>query len=198
MKALLVKDSMMVQQQLKIHMLFPLLTIMFLLMMDTDHLMMLTIIIFSTGQSLLPFLEEKQAKWAQYLNTLPISKKEIIYSKYTVSSLLIICHNLIMLPIASFMFSGNTFESNHFLYTGSLLFTLACCALAFALPCYIYSQHIAVAIAPLFFIIGVAKMIFTDIAQFTTAILLIGPVVGLILLWLSSFVSIALYTKREF
>ena len=90
-----------------------------------------------TIQAITALSYDEQSKWDKYANTLPISKADIVFSKYILSVMLMIFGLVMALPILFLsIFTKNDITSEFFL-TFNLIITSALCLLAVLLPIYI-------------------------------------------------------------
>ena len=90
MAGLILKDLMTIQRQLKTQA-FVLIFFLFISIFMQQALMLFTIIIFIvTFQTITALTYDEQSSWDKYANTLPISKGDIVLSKYILSILLML------------------------------------------------------------------------------------------------------------
>ncbi|KGA82857.1 transporter [Lysinibacillus fusiformis] len=208
MIGLLVKDFMTIQRQMKSQLFVILfLLIMAILMRETS--MILAVIVFIvTIQAITALAYDEQCNWDKYANTFPITKADIVLSKYLLSVLLMLLGLVIALPIIFLIhqLSNNEMTAQFFL-TFIMIVTSALCLLAVFLPIYIKYGSLKgrmVLIALCFipgFLVGMFKgaiptmvMTFLDLKQFVY----FTPFAGLLLLWLSSLISTEIYKRKEF
>ena len=209
MVGLILKDFMTIQRQLKAQ---AMVMIFFLLMsiITQEGAFLLTIVVFIvTFQTITALTYDEQSSWDKYANTLPISKGDIVLSKYILSIFLMIVGLICALPIVLIIhrFTPNNWASSEFFLTFNLIVTLAFCMLALLLPIYIKFGSIKgrmVLIAICFipgFLFGLINkqlpdmlVILTNIKQF----MFLAPFAGLLILWLSSLISTAIYKHKEF
>lgn len=172
-------------------------------------LILFTIIIFIvTFQAITALTYDEQSNWDKYANTLPISKGDIILSKYILSILLMLFGLILALPIVFIIHRfTNNWSSAEFFLTFNLLVTLAFCMLALLLPIYIKFGSIKgrMFLIALCFIpgpfIGLFKEYFPDITLTLSNLkqyMFLAPFAGLLILWLSSLISTAIYQRKEF
>ncbi|MEB2278485.1 ABC-2 transporter permease [Lysinibacillus xylanilyticus] len=208
MAGLILKDLMTIQRQLKTQA-FVLIFFLFISIFMQQGLMLFTIIIFIvTFQTITALTYDEQSSWDKYANTLPISKGDIVLSKYILSILLMLFGLILALPIV-FIFHRftNNWPSAAFFPTFNLLVTLAFCMLALLLPIYIKFGSIKgrmVLIAFCFipgFLFGLLKEYFPDMTFILSNLktyMFVAPFAGLLILWLSSLISTAIYQQKEF
>ncbi|MDD1501281.1 ABC-2 transporter permease [Lysinibacillus sp. CNPSo 3705] len=208
MAGLILKDLMTIQRQLKTQA-FVLIFFLFISIFMQQGLMLFTIIIFIvTFQTITALTYDEQSSWDKYANTLPISKGDIVLSKYILSILLMLFGLILALPIVFIIHRfTNNWASAAFFPTFILLVTLAFCMLALLLPIYIKFGSIKgrmVLIALCFipgFLFGLLKEYFPDMTVILSNLkpyMFVAPFAGLLILWLSSLISTAIYQQKEF
>ena len=208
MAGLILKDLMTIQRQLKTQA-FVLIFFLFISIFMQQGLMLFTIIIFIvTFQTLTALTYDEQSSWDKYANTLPISKGDIVLSKYILSILLMLFGLILALPIVFIIHRfTNNWASTEFFPTFNLLVTLAFCMLALLLPIYIKFGSIKgrmVLIALCFipgFLFGLLKEYFPDMTLTLSNLkqyMFFAPIAGLLILWLSSIISTVIYQRKEF
>lgn len=208
MAGLILKDLMTIQRQLKTQA-FALSFFLFMSIFMQQGLMLFTIIIFIvTFQTITALTYDEQSSWDKYANTLPISKGDIVLSKYILSILLMLFGLILALPIVFIIHRfTNNWPSAAFFPTFNLLVTLAFCMLALLLPIYIKFGSIKgrmVLIALCFipgFLFGLLKEYFPDMTVILSNLkpyMFVAPFAGLLILWLSSLISTAIYQQKEF
>lgn len=208
MIGLIVKDLMTIQRQLKSQAFVVLFLLVMAIFMHQSSMLLAVIVFIVTIQAITALTYDEQSSWDKYANTLPISKGDIVLSKYILSVLLIIIGLVIALPIIFIInyFTDNGITTDFFL-TFNMIVTLALCLLAVLLPIYIKFGSIKgkmVLIALCFipgFLLGMFKeylpnmpLTFLNLKQFVY----VAPVAGLLILWLSSLISTAIYKRKEF
>ncbi|MEY9969844.1 ABC-2 type transport system permease protein [Lysinibacillus sp. RC46] len=208
MAGLILKDLMSIQRQIKTQA-FVLIFFLFISIFMQQGLMLFTIIIFIvTFQTITALTYDEQSSWDKYANTLPISKGDIILSKYILSILLMLFGLILALPIVFIIHRfTNNWASAEFFPTFNLLVTLAFCMLALLLPIYIKFGSIKgrmVLIALCFipgFLFGLLKEYVPDMTLTLSNLkkyMFFAPFAGLLILWLSSLISTAIYQRKEF
>lgn len=207
MTGLILKDLMSIQRQIKTQA-FVLIFFLFISIFMQQGLMLFTIIIFIvTFQTITALTYDEQSSWDKYANTLPISKGDIILSKYILSILLMLFGLILALPIIFIIHRFNNWVSADFFPTFSLLVTLAFCMLALLLPIYIKFGSIKgrmVLIALCFipgFLFGLLKEYVPDMTLTLSNLkqyMFLAPFAGLLILWLSSLISTVIYQRKEF
>ncbi len=207
MTGLILKDLMTIKRQIKTQafvLTFFLITSIFM----QQSLILFTIIIFIvTFQTITALTYDEQSSWDKYANTLPISKGDIVLSKYILSILLMLFGLVLALPIIFIIHRFNNWASAEFFLTFNLLVTLALCMLALLLPIYIKFGSIkgrmvliAICFIPGFFSGLISKqlpdihLVLINIKQY----IFLAPFGGLFILWLSSLISTAIYKHKEF
>jgi len=208
MAGLILKDLMSIQRQIKAQA-FLLIFFLFISIFMQQGLILFTLIIFIvTFQAITALTYDEQSNWDKYANTLPISKGDIILSKYILSVLLMLFGLILALPIVFIIHRfTNTWASAEFFLTFNLLVTLAFCMLALLLPIYIKFGSIKGRM----FLIGlcfIPSILFNLLKEYLPDITLtlsnlkqymfFAPFAGLLILWLSSLISTAIYQRKEF
>ncbi|MFJ7980265.1 ABC-2 transporter permease [Lysinibacillus xylanilyticus] len=208
MAGLILKDLMSIQRQIKAQA-FLLIFFLFISIFMQQSLILFTLIIFIvTFQAITALTYDEQSNWDKYANTLPISKVDIILSKYILNVLLMLFGLILALPIVFVIHRfTNNWSSAEFFLTFNLLVTLAFCMLALLLPIYIKFGSIKgrmFLIALCFipgFLFSLLKDYFPDITLTLSNLkqyMFLAPFAGLLILWLSSLISTAIYQRKEF
>ncbi len=207
MVGLILKDLMTIQRQMKAQAFVLVFLLVMAIFMQQSSMLLAIIVFIVTIQAITALSYDEQSKWDKYANTLPISKADIVFSKYILSVMLMIIGLVMALPILFFI---NFFTNNEteFFLTFNLIVTLALCSLAVLLPIYIKFGSIKgriVLIALCFipgFLTGMFKEYIPDMPPQTFLYLkqyvYLTPFGGLLLLCLSSLVSTAIYKRKEF
>ncbi|MGE7841788.1 ABC-2 transporter permease [Lysinibacillus sp. NPDC093712] len=208
MTALLVKDLMTIQRQLKTQVLY-LLPILFIsIVFEQGYFIFPFILFILIIQAVTAITYDELCDFDKYANTLPISKSEIVLSKYMLSLFLMFIALIIALPIIFIInhFTNNWETANYFL-SFNLITAAALCMLALLLPIYIKFGSIKgrfVLIVLCFIpglIIGLLDAYFANIllvASKLQHLSYLAPFIGLFILWLSSLISTAIYKRKEF
>ncbi|MCS1391441.1 ABC-2 transporter permease [Lysinibacillus boronitolerans] len=208
MVGLILKDLMTIQRQMKAQAFVLVFLLVMAIFMQQSAMLLAIIVFIVTIQAITALSYDEQSKWDKYANTLPISKADIVFSKYILSVMLMIIGLVMALPIIFFInfFTNNEITSEFFL-TFNLIVTLALCSLAVLLPIYIKFGSIKgriVLIALCFipgFLTGMFKEYIPDMPQtflYLKQYVYLTPFGGLLLLCLSSLVSTAIYKRKEF
>ncbi|WP_312123990.1 ABC-2 transporter permease [Lysinibacillus boronitolerans] len=208
MVGLILKDLMTIQRQIKVQAFVLVFLLVIAIFMQQSSMLLAIIVFIVTIQAITALSYDEQSKWDKYANTLPISKADIVFSKYILSVMLMIIGLVMALPIIFFInfFTNNEITSEFFL-TFNLIVTLALCSLAVLLPIYIKFGSIKgriVLIALCFipgFLTGMFKEYIPDMPQtflYLKQYVYLTPFGGLLLLCLSSLVSTAIYKRKEF
>ncbi|MGE7908981.1 ABC-2 transporter permease [Lysinibacillus xylanilyticus] len=208
MAGLILKDLKSIQRQIKAQA-FLLIFFLFISIFMQQSLILFTLIIFIvTFQAITALTYDEQSNWDKYANTLPVSKGDIILSKYILSVLLMLFGLILALPIVFIIHRfTNTWASAEFFLTFNLLVTLAFCMLALLLPIYIKFGSIkgrmfliAICFIPSI-IFNLLKDYLPDITLTLSNLkqyMFFAPFAGLLILWLSSLISTAIYKRKEF
>jgi len=209
MVGLILKDLMTIQRQIKTQAFLLIFFIFMSFIVQQGSMLFSLVIILVTFQAITAITYDEQSGWDKYANTLPISKGDIVLSKYILSILLMIMGLIFALPIVWIIlrFTPNNLAPEEFFLTFNLIVTLAICILAILLPIYIKFGSIKgkmVLIAICFipgFLFGLINkqssdmfFVLTNIKQF----MFLAPIAGLLILWLSSLISTAIYKQKEF
>lgn len=208
MVGLILKDLMTIQRQMKAQAFVLVFLLVMAIFMQQSSMLLSIIVFIVTIQAITALSYDEQSKWDKYANTLPISKADIVFSKYILSVMLMIIGLVMALPILFFInfFTNNEITSEFFL-TFNLIVTLALCSLAVLLPIYIKFGSIKgriVLISLCFipgFLTGMFKEYIPDMPQtflYLKQYVYLTPFGGLLLLCLSSLVSTAIYKRKEF
>lgn len=138
MVGLILKDLMTIQRQMKAQAFVLIFLLMMAIFMQQSAMLLAVIVFIVTIQAITALSYDEQSKWDKYANTLPISKADIVFSKYILSVMLMIFGLVMALPILFFInfFTNNDITSEFFL-TFNLIITSALCLLAVLLPIYI-------------------------------------------------------------
>ncbi|KMY29590.1 transporter [Lysinibacillus xylanilyticus] len=208
MAGLILKDLMSIQRQIKAQA-FLLIFFLFISIFMQQSLILFTLIIFIvTFQAITALTYDEQRNWDKYANPLPISKGDIILSKYILSVLLMLFGLILALPIVFIIHRfTNNWSSAEFFLTFNLLVTLAFCMLALLLPIYIKFGSIKGRMF-LIALCFIPSILFNLLKEYLPDITLtlsnlkqymfFAPFAGLLILWLSSLISTALYQRKEF
>ncbi|MFJ5562166.1 ABC-2 transporter permease [Lysinibacillus xylanilyticus] len=203
MAGLILKDLMSIQRQIKAQA-FLLIFFLFISIFMQQSLILFTLIIFIvTFQAITALTYDEQSNWDKYTNTLPISKGDIILSKYILSVLLMLFGLILALPIVFIIHRfTNNWSSAEFFLTFNLLVTLAFCMLALLLPIYIKFGSIKGRMF-LIALCFIPSILFNLLKEYLPDITLtlsnlkqymfFAPFAGLLILWLSSLISTAIY-----
>lgn len=206
--ALVLKDLMTIQRQLKMQAFFLLFILFIAIFMQQGPMLFAFITFISAIQAITALTYDELCNWDKFANTLPITKGDIVLSKYLLGIALMLIGLTIALPFAflinQFADNGDTID---FFIVFSLIVTAAFCMLALLLPIYIKFGSVKgrmVLIAACFvpgFLIGLLE---DHVAKFLPILLELknlsyfAPIAGLIILWLSSLISTAIYEKKDF
>lgn len=208
MVGLILKDLMTIQRQMKAQAFVLVFLLVIAIFMQQSSMLLAIIVFIVTIQAITALSYDEQSKWDKYANTLPISKADIVFSKYILSVMLMIIGLVMALPIIFFInfFTNNEITSEFFL-TFNLIVTLALCSLAVLLPIYIKFGSIKgrIVLIALCFIPGFLTGMFKEYIPYMPQTFLylkqyvyLTPFGGLLLLCLSSLVSTAIYKRKEF
>lgn len=208
MTALVVKDLMTIQRQLKTQAFILIPMLFFSILMGQGSIIFSFILFILVIQAITALTYDELCSWDKYVNTLPISKSEIVLSKYMLSLVLMLIGLIIALPVVFIMnHFTNDWETANFFLTFNLLIGAAFCLLALILPIYIKYGSIKgrIVLIVLCFIpgllIGLLEEYFADVVitisklqQFSY----LAPFIGLFILWLSSLIATAIYKRKDF
>ncbi|EON73351.1 ABC-2 transporter permease [Lysinibacillus sphaericus] len=208
MTALLVKDLMTFQRQLKSQAIFLIAILIMSVFMQQGAILFSFIVFIVTIQAITALTYDELCNWDKYANTLPISKGEIVLSKYILSIILMIIGLVIALPFVILInrYTTNISTTDFFLIF-SLIVTVAFCMLATLLPIYIKFGSIKgrmVVIALCFipgFLLGLLEGYVTNFFVILSKLKdysYLAPFVGLFILWLSYLISTGIYKRKDF
>lgn len=208
MTALILKDLMTIQRPLKFQTLFLLLLLLVAMFMQEGSMIFAFIVFIATFQTITALTYDELCNWDKYANTLPISKGDIVLSKYLLSMMLMIIGLVIALPFVFLIhhFVGNNANADLFL-TFNLVVAAAFCMLAVLLPIYIKFGSIKgrfVLIALCFipgFLVGLFDEYLTDFLLTLSKLKdfsYFAPFAGLVILWLSSLLATTIYKRKDF
>lgn len=208
MIALVLKDLMTIQRQLKTQIYFLIFILFVAIFMQQGPMLFAFITFIAAIQAITALTYEELCNWDKFANTLPITKSDIVLSKYFLGIALMLIGLTLALPFAYliniFAEAGKTMD---FFLSFSLIITAAFCLLALLLPIYIKFGSVKgrmVLIAACFvpgFLVGLLE---DYVAKFLPTIIELknlsyfAPIVGLVILWLSSLISTAIYKRKEF
>lgn len=208
MIALVLKDLMTIQRQLKAQAAFLILLLFIAIFMQEGAMLFAFIIFIAVMQAITALTYDELSNWDKYANTLPISKSDIVSSKYLVGIILLVIGLAIALPFAFVInsFSDGTTSTDFFLAL-SILTGAAFCMLALLLPIYIKYGSIKGRFVLIFSIFVPSTLIGTFSEHFENLLPTImefknfgyfAPIAGLIILWISSLISTAIYKQKDF
>ncbi|MGE7093334.1 ABC-2 transporter permease [Lysinibacillus sp. NPDC048646] len=208
MTALIVKDFMTIQRQLKSQAIFLSVILIISVFMQQSTILLSFIVFIVTIQAITALTYDELCNWDKYANTLPISTSDIVLSKYLLSIIMMIIGLVIALPFVLLINRfTNHIETTDFFLTFCLIVTAAFCMLAMLLPIYIKFGSIKgrIVLIALCFIPGfLIGFIDGELADFLVTLSKLkdfgyfAPFVGLFILWLSSLISIAIYKHKDF
>ncbi|MFJ7950581.1 ABC-2 transporter permease [Lysinibacillus sp. NPDC096418] len=206
--ALVLKDLMTIQRQLKAQSFFLIIILFIAAFMQQGPILFAFITFIAATQAITALTYDELCNWDKFANTLPITKSDIVLSKYLLGIALMLIGLTIALPFAFLIsYIADKGETINFFLTFSLIVTAAFCLLALLLPIYIKFGSVKgrmVLIAACFvpgFLVGLLE---DHIAQFLPKFLelqnlsFFAPIAGLVILWLSSLISTAIYEKKDF
>lgn len=208
MMALVLKDLMTLQRQLKTQA-FLLIFILFIAIFMQQGPMLFAFITFIAAmQAITALTYDELCNWDKFANALPVTKSDIVLSKYLLGIALMLIGLTIALPFAFLInhFADNG-ETMDFFLTFSLIVTAAFCLLALLLPIYIKFGSVKgrmLLVAACFvpgFVVGLLE---DHVAPFLPKLLELqnlsyfAPIAGLVILWLSSLISTAIYERKDF
>ncbi|MEG0448225.1 MAG: ABC-2 transporter permease [Lysinibacillus sp.] len=207
MNALILKDLMIIQPTLRKKAIIFSLLVLFVGFIQQGFLLLPLVALLAIFQVGATFFDDDLCNWDQYAHTLPVTRKDIVRSKYLLGILLLLVGLVVTTPLAYFInhFSDLVIFTNLFL-TFSLSLTLGFCMLAFTLPINILFSFLSG--KPLMPIFVFLLWLFPDFTEFDVGELLIKligwdeflyftPIFGLIILWLSYVVSLSFYKRKD-
>ena len=208
MMALVLKDLMTIQRQLKTQAFFLLFILFIAIFMQQGPMLFAFITFIAAMQAITVLTYDELCNWDKFANTLPITKSDIVLSKYLLGIALMLMGLTIALPFAFLInqFADNADTMDLFVIF-SLIATAAFCMLALLLPIYIKFGSVKgrmVLIGVCFVPVFLYGLLENHIAQFLPKLLELqnlsyfAPIIGLVILWLSSLISTAIYERKDF
>ena len=207
MRGLLLKDLYNLRKDGKMVLLLIAFFIMIIFIMGNTDLFLSTIMLMLSATSITSFACDNQCKWDTYVNTLPVSRGEVVMSKYVLSFLLALAGSLLALLIGwingMIKNAGSFTETLVFAYS---LFAAAVILISILLP-LVYKLGversriivIAVAVIPasaVFMLAQTGALVVPD-EQTIRRALLLSPVVIVVCGIVSFLVSHGIYRRKE-
>ena len=206
MRALLMKDFLMLSKQIKMMLIFFAFFIIISFITDMTMVLIIFALIFASLQLTTAFSFDEMSKWDKYANTLPVDRKTIVQSKYVLGLILIVSGIVIFAP---FVYFSDEF-SQHFslleLFKGLvLILSIALIYISVTIPFYIKfgTQKGRIIIFAIVFIpvfaSGFIQYSFQniDVNQLLNFMNYV-PIGAFVFLLLSYFVSVKWYEQKEF
>lgn len=207
MKGLIIKDFLSLKRQAKTFAVMMVLYAVLGIMLENAGMLigMVTVII-----SILPVTAmayDEQAKWERYALTLPLSRTQLVVSKYILALLLIVVGIVLGLGMSCIvtLFKGEAID-----LTTLVAITLTCAGVGVfmngALLPLLFKlgaekarmMMMAIMILPTVILVIVAKMGLTINEGTLKMILILLPIFLVLLVVVSLFISIQIYKKKEF
>ena len=208
MTALILKDLMTIHRQLKSQAAFLILLLFIAIFMQQGAMLFTFIIFIAVIQAITALTYDELSSWDKYANTLPITKSNIVSSKYALGVLLVVIGLAIALPFAFVINSlSNSMTTADFFLAFSVLTGAAFCMLSFLLPVYIKFGSIKGRFVLIFSIFVPSTANWHVLGHFENLLPTImkfkdfgyfAPVAGLLILWLSSISATTIYKRKDF
>lgn len=209
MKALVLKEFLMIQSYLKWLIPFVLFFTVTPILLGDSNILLTFYSIISILLMMHSFMVDDTSQWNRFANTLPINRAEIVKSKYIANFILLVIFMVILLPVLWLAYLvtepfmvGTEFE------TITVCFTMVIFAYTMLLPIFI---KFGAKIGFLFFVLLLGLLpfmggkilenymsewfysnLFVFLESFT------APIIGLGLYVLSYFISVKIYENKEF
>lgn len=202
MKGLLLKDIINLKQQAKIFLIAAILYIVISFMNQDSSIFSVFAVVFTIMVPMTAFAYDEKAKWNRYALTMPVSRYDIVLSKYLLSFLFAVI-SLFFAFLVSFSVTHHFHES----LTSSLtLFLIGLTLSAFVLPIFFKFGVekgrfvlLALVLVPSFAVMIGSKLQIPLPDQATISILLsIVPFACILCILISILVSIHIYQGKEF
>jgi len=206
MKGLIVKDLFNLKKYSKSVMLILAFYMLYAVMMDSSMFMAGMIIMLTTMMSITSFSYDDLAKWDKYALSFPITRKEMVLSKYLLALLLSIV-GVIIAFAASLLISKikTPVDMNELLVVSYVLLIVALVFISILLP-LIYkfgvekSRVLIIAVfavpAAIFFVLTNAGFQMPTESQLMI-LLQFSPIILLVILFISFYVSVNIYKSKD-
>lgn len=207
MRGLLLKDLYNLKKDGKTVLLFVAFFIMIIFIMGNTDLFLSTIMLMFSATSITSFACDNQSGWDTYVNTLPVSRGEVVLSKYTLSFLLALAGGLLVLLVRwTKGLLNNISDFSETLIFAYSLFVAAVILISILLP-LVYKLGversriivIAVAVIPasaVFMLAQTGALVVPD-KQTIRQALLLSPFVIIVCGIVSFLVSHGIYRRKE-
>lgn len=206
MRALLIKDLLILSKQFKLMSLIFIFFIVVSFMTEMGMVMIVMALIYSALQVSTTFSFEEMSHWNKFVNTLPIERKTIVQSKFILGILLTIATLIILTPIVYFSSEVIHLLSFKDLFSGFILIlSTSLIYLSVTIPIYIkFGMQtgkfviFAIVFIPVFSTGFVQYFIreigLTQLMQYLKLL----PIASLVLLVISYFISVKWYEKKQY
>ncbi|BDH61193.1 hypothetical protein MTP04_13230 [Lysinibacillus sp. PLM2] len=206
MRALLIKDLLILSKQFKLMFLIFIFFIILSFMTEMGMVIIVMALIYSALQVSTTFSFEEMSQWNKFVNTLPIERKTIVQSKFILGILLTIATLIILSPIVYFSSEVIHLLSFKELFSAFvLILSTSLIYLSITIPIYIkFGMQtgkfviFAIVFIPVFST-GFVQYFIREIGvnQLMQYMKLL-PIASLVLLVLSYFVSVKWYEKKQY
>ncbi|KGR91172.1 hypothetical protein CD30_06925 [Ureibacillus massiliensis 4400831 = CIP 108448 = CCUG 49529] len=206
MRALLIKDLLILSKQFKLMSLIFIFFIVVSFMTEMGMVMIVMALIYSALQVSTTFSFEEMSHWNKFVNTLPIERKTIVQSKFILGILLTIVTLIILSPIVYFSSELIHLLSFKDLFSGFILIlSTSLIYLSVTIPIYIkFGMQtgkfviFAIVFIPVFST-GFVQYFIREIGlnQLMQYLNLL-PIASLVVLVISYFVSVRWYEKKQY
>lgn len=206
MRALLIKDLLILSKQFKLMFLIFVFFIIISFMTEMGMVIIVMALIYSALQVSTTFSFEEMSHWNKFVNTLPIERKTIVQSKFILGILLTIATLIILSPIVYFTSEFIHLLSFKDLFSGFvLILSTSLIYLSLTIPIYIkFGMQtgkfviFAIVFIPVFSTGFVQYFIreigLTQLMQYLKLL----PIASLVLLVISYFISVKWYEKKQY
>ncbi|HHT7238073.1 MULTISPECIES: ABC-2 transporter permease [Bacillus] len=197
MKQLIVKDFIIQWKFFIWYILYPI--FFYMALTDTKNLFIIMSVIITVGATVKTFEADRKNESEVILNSLPISRKQIVFAKYIVAIIILFISVTIGCFTMGMKNGANVFEFIETTMVASISFTLV--YLSFVLPISFWLGYKKSIFITLFILIAPVLILETffqinlEQIQLYNSILLISSICMFIV---SVFVSVKVYEKREF
>lgn len=202
MSGLFLKDIMNLKQQAKLFFIAAIMYVVISFMKQDSSIFSVFMVVFTVMIPMTAFAYDDKAKWDRYALTMPVSRREIVFSKY----LLVFAFALIAFLLSLFVSLWVTRNFHDSLTSSLTLFLVNLVLTSIVLPIFFKFGTekgrivlLALILIPTFVSLFASKLnlMMPDAATVHT-LLSFAPFAGILIIVLSVFLSIKIYTHKEF
>lgn len=207
MKGLILKDLYNLRKYAKTVFLLAAFYTIIIFMMGNANMFLGTVVIMFAASSIASFAYDNQSGWDTYVNTLPVSRKDVVMSKYLLSYLLALAGGLFALLVG--WINGllkNTGNFTEMLVAAYAMFGAAVILVSILLPLIykfgversriIILAAVAIPVAAIFALAQTDSLVLPD-AKTVEQLLWLSPLIVIVFCMLSCAISCAVYRKKE-